>query len=170
MTAKRRRLLLAIGLVFALVLSYWSATRTGETISAVVSEVVSASPGSAPEPQAETLQMVQLKLRQGGETALVSKELFVQKSWYVPPPPPPPEPPPKPTAPPLPFQYMGRLENADGAGKPIVYLSRGNDTFAVSAGDKFDSVYLLEKIEPGYLLIEYLPLGIKQRLAVGVFE
>lgn len=169
MSAKLRRWILAVGLVIALVLSYWSSMRTIAEV-VVANEVMATKADVSRNQESEKLPLAQLGQRQRSDSAVSAKELFVQKSWYVPPPPPPPEPPPKPTAPPLPYQYMGRLENADGAGKPIVYLSRGNETFAVSPGDKFDSVYLLEKIEPGYLLIEYVPLGIKQRLAVGVFE
>ena len=89
---------------------------------------------------------------------------FRPKSWYVAPPPPPPEPPPKPTAPPLPFQYMGLFEDQ---GKVVVYLTRGNESFAISAGDKFAGAYQLEKIERGILIISYLPLSIRQTLSIG---
>jgi hypothetical protein len=90
---------------------------------------------------------------------------FGAKSWYVPPPPPPPEPLPKPTAPPLPFTYVGKLQEDDGHW--VIYLVKGDQSYAVSKGETFDSVYRLEGIENGNLVIQYLPLSIKQILAIG---
>ena len=92
---------------------------------------------------------------------------FRPKSWYVAPPPPPPEPPPKPTAPPLPFQYMGMYEDR---GKATVYLARGNESFSVTAGERFADSYQLEKIDRGMLVINYLPLSIRQTLNIGIAE
>lgn len=94
---------------------------------------------------------------------------FRSKSWYEPPPPPPPEPPPKPTAPPLPFQYVGKFEDA-GGGKVVIYLAKGSESFAVSPGDKFDGVYRFEAIERGRMVLVYLPLSIKQHLPIGAPE
>jgi len=90
---------------------------------------------------------------------------FQAKSWYVPPPPPPPAPPPKPTAPPMPFQYMGKLEKA--GSEFVVYLAKGNLSFAVTVGEKFDNDYRLEAVENGALVIMYLPLSLKQTLPMG---
>lgn len=91
---------------------------------------------------------------------------FRTKSWYVAPPPPPPEPPPKPTAPPLPFQFVGKTEEP-GSGKPAVYLSAGSEFYTVAIGDKFAANYKLERIEHGALVIRYLPLSIIQTLSIG---
>lgn len=95
---------------------------------------------------------------------------FRAKSWYVAPPAPPPPPPPKPTAPPMPFKYMGALEDTAQGGKTVVYLARGNDSFQVAVGDKFADSYQLEKIERGQLVIRYLPLSILQTLSTGWTE
>lgn len=91
---------------------------------------------------------------------------FRTKSWFVPPPPPPPEPPPKPTAPPLPFQFVGKTEEV-GSGNPLLYLANGNEFYTVRVGDKFAGSYQLERIEPGALVIRYLPLSIIQTLPIG---
>lgn len=93
---------------------------------------------------------------------------FRAKSWFVPPPPPPPEPPPKPSAPPLPFQYVGKAEEV--GGKPAFYFANGSEFYTVSVGDKFATNYQLERAEPGTLSIRYLPLSILQTLSIGYSE
>jgi hypothetical protein len=98
---------------------------------------------------------------------------FRSKSWYVAPPAPPKQatlPPPKPTAPPMPFKYMGALEDTAQGGKTQVYLARGNDSFQVVVGEKFADDYQLEKIERGQIVIRYLPMAILQTLSTGWTE
>jgi len=90
---------------------------------------------------------------------------FEVKSWYVPPPPPPPAPPPEPQAPELPFKYMGKLE--EGGGRVMYYLAKGNEFFVVAKGETFDQNYRFLGVKNGKLEILYLPLSIKQTLAVG---
>lgn len=92
---------------------------------------------------------------------------FGTKSWYVAPPPSPPlpAPPPTPTAPPLPFTYVGKLQ--EEGGRWIIYLAKGEQSYAVSKGETFDSDYRLEGIENGNLTIQYLPLSTKQILPIG---
>jgi hypothetical protein len=96
---------------------------------------------------------------------------FDAKTWYVPPPPPPsvaaiqPEEPPKPTAPPLPFSYVGRME--EGSGRVVVYLAQGGRALTVGAGDNIDGQYRLEGIEDAAIRFTYLPLGIKQTLPIA---
>lgn len=93
---------------------------------------------------------------------------FRVKTWFVAPPPPPPAPPPKPTAPPLPFKYMGSFEEPS-SGKLITYLAKGDESFSVSPGDKFDeNKYQFDGIEKGRVVITYLPLSIKQNLTLDV--
>jgi hypothetical protein len=98
------------------------------------------------------------------DVALSESDPFRSKSWYVPPPPPPPPPPEKPHAPPMPFRYMGMYEDQ---GKVTVYLTRGDESFAVSQGEKFADSYRLDKVERGILIISYLPLSVVQTLPIG---
>jgi hypothetical protein len=94
-------------------------------------------------------------------------ELFAVKSWYVTPPPPPPQAqaaPIKPSAPPLPFAFMGKMAEAD---RLTVFLVKGERVYLASEGDVIDGTYKLEKIEPGKLTLLYLPLKTVQTLAVG---
>lgn len=52
----------------------------------------------------------------------------------------------------------------------LVYLARGNESFAVKPGEKFAGVYQFEGIEKGNVVILYLPLSVKQRLSIGMIE
>jgi hypothetical protein len=95
-------------------------------------------------------------------------DAFASKTWYVPPPPPPPvklEPPPKPTAPPLPFSFMGRYD--DYEGPPVIMLVRGDRLYTVSEGDSIDGTYRVERVENGQVELTYLPLQERQMLQIG---
>jgi hypothetical protein len=95
--------------------------------------------------------------------------LFAQHSWYVRPPPPPPAappPPPEPTAPPLPYAFVGSF--APQGDKPVYFLARGDRVIDAHVGDRLDGVYQLESAAGGQLEFLYLPLNIRQRLAAGV--
>ena len=117
----------------------------------------------------DTLMLDTLQAR---SMAQVDKEdMFKSKSWYIPPPPPPkpryvaPPPPPPPTAPPLPYKFTGSFQ-APGQ-KLVVYLSRGDKLYSVSAGDILEGTYKIESINAGQLVILYLPLNISQNLRIG---
>lgn len=94
-----------------------------------------------------------------------STDLFGAKSWYVPPPPPPPEPPPPPVAPPLPFTFLGKIQ--EPAGKLTIFLAGANRVYLVSQGETIDDTYHVDGIEDGKLALTYLPLQIKQYLDLG---
>lgn len=66
----------------------------------------------------------------------------------------------KPVAPPLPFQYFGRLtEN----GKTEVFVMRGEELLAIAAGQKIGD-YRVEQIADASISFTYLPLKMKQTL------
>jgi hypothetical protein len=98
--------------------------------------------------------------------------LFAQHSWYVPPPPGPPPPPaqppppPDPTAPPFPYTFVGSF--APQGDLPVFFLSRGDRVIDARVGDRLDGVYQFESASGGQLVFVYLPLNIRQSLAVGV--
>jgi len=96
--------------------------------------------------------------------------LFSPQSWYVAPPPPPPAPvvyqaPPAPTAPPLPFAFMGSYRTQEGGA--VYYLTAGDRVYDVKVGDKLDNTYSVDGVKSGQLLLTYMPLKIQQSLAVG---
>lgn len=97
-----------------------------------------------------------------------SGDAFGAKSWVVAPPPPPPPPPPviePPRAPPLPFRFMGQVD--EGNGQRIYFLTRGTEMISASVGENIDSTYLLERADGGSLRFVYLPLREAQILQIG---
>jgi hypothetical protein len=97
-----------------------------------------------------------------------SGDAFGAKSWVVAPPPPPPPPPPvieAPKAPPLPFRFMGQLD--EGNGQRIYFLARGTEMISASVGENIDNTYLLERADGGSLRFVYLPLREAQILQTG---
>jgi hypothetical protein len=97
-----------------------------------------------------------------------AQELFEARSWYVPPPPPPPAPPappPEPVAPPLPFRFVGRLD--DGGGAVTYFVNNGASLLALKAGDMVDGVYRLDSADGRYMHFIYLPLKTRQSLSIG---
>ena len=108
-----------------------------------------------------------------GAGSFKSKDgVFGGQNWNPPPPPPTaaelkPPPPPPPTAPPLPFQYLGK---AAAEGQWEVYLGRGEQTFVVKKGMQIDGMYRVDTIAPPTLTITYLPMNQVQQLNIGVIE
>jgi hypothetical protein len=88
-------------------------------------------------------------------------DLFAIRSWQ--PPPPPPAPPPKPTAPPLPFQYAGKLIEEQGIR---VFLTQGNTITLVKQGDQLGN-YDVERVTPSSVVLIYRPLRETQTLNFG---
>jgi hypothetical protein len=104
--------------------------------------------------------------------ATAAGSLFAAHSWYVAPPPPPPAPqsaaslvPAKPTAPPLPYQFMGSYTPEGEA--PVVFLMRGDVVYDVHVGDTLENTYSVDKLEGGQLYLTYKPLNIQQQLLAG---
>ncbi|AOE87544.1 secretion system X translation initiation factor [Pseudomonas sp. TCU-HL1] len=104
------------------------------------------------------------------EAAVPAADLFASQSWYVAPPPPPamaaapPPPPVRPTAPPLPFTFIGKLDDRQ---QLQVFLLRGEQVLVVREGDLIDKTYKVKRIDPERMTLVYLPLDIAQTLAVG---
>jgi hypothetical protein len=103
-----------------------------------------------------------------------SGSLFATHSWYTPPPPPPPPPPvaavapAAPTAPPLPYQFIGSYK-PDGQA-PVFFLTSGDRVYDVHVGDTLDNNYSVDSFDKGQLVLTYKPLNIKQQLLAGVTQ
>ena len=92
--------------------------------------------------------------------------LFAEHTWVVPVKKPPPAPV-VPTAPPNPFKYLGKQQS----GSEIkVFLSEGERTWVVQEQSALGSQYKVESIRPPRLTLVYLPLNIRQDIAIGNFE
>jgi hypothetical protein len=123
---------------------------------------------AAAVPMAQSL--LQVAHRVADQTAAGS--LFAAHSWYVPPPPPPPAPvvtapmaPPKPTAPPLPFTFMGSY-TPNGAAA-VFFLTNGDKVYDVHLGDTIDNTYTVDEFKNGQLVFTYKPLNQQQQLITG---
>jgi hypothetical protein len=74
---------------------------------------------------------------------------------------------PVPTAPPLPFKFLGKQK----IGNEIkVFLAEGDKTLVVAESTKIGSQYVVESISPPKMTLVYLPLNTKQDIAIGVFN
>ena len=138
--------------------------------SAARAHAAGAAPGAAaPLPLARTLERLAHRVVEGSGAGA----LFATHSWYVAPPPPPPPPPPSaaslappvPTAPPLPYQYIGSY-TPEGQ-KPVLFLSKGDRVFDVHVGDTLEDTYSVDGFNKSQILLTYKPLNIQQQLIVG---
>ena len=128
-----------------------------------------ARPAVAERPSGQR-SLLELERLQTARAQPPGAELFAVKSWFVPPPPPAPPAPPqaapaplKPSAPPLPFVYMGRMTEED---RVSVFLVRDERAYIMAEGDVIEGTYKLEKIEPRQVTLRYLPLDMAQTLAL----
>jgi len=115
--------------------------------------------------KAEPLAAIPLKKIERTKSSPTTAELFKPKSWYVAPPPPPPAPPPPPTAPPLPFEFLGKVENPDGTF--TIFLSGHDRVYLIKGGETIDGMYHVDGIKDGQLVLTYLPLQIQQFMTLG---
>ncbi|TCW77981.1 hypothetical protein C5O80_32930 [Burkholderia sp. SRS-46] len=93
---------------------------------------------------------------------------FTASSWL---PPPPVDVPPlpaaraaPPTAPPVPFTYVGELDAK--ADKPRVFLSNGDQLLIVSPGDVIDGQYRIDSVSASNVVLTYLPLNQMQVVSI----
>lgn len=95
------------------------------------------------------------------------KDIFAAPVFKRPAPPPPAEQIAAPTAPPLPFTYMGRiLDN----GVETVFLATPQNNYMVHSGDVVNNQYRIDSIDNGQMIFTYLPLTITQTLAIGEIQ
>lgn len=168
---KRARLLwwLSISGVALVALDYYAGTERDEGRINRSTHAAAATP-PVQQPPAHAALLRELEALKGARAQPPAAELFAAKSWYVAPPQPPPPPPPPPpapvipSAPPLPFAFMGRMVEAE---RLTVFLVKGERVYLAAEGDVIDDIYKLEKIESGQLTLIYLPLNAVQTLAVG---
>lgn len=99
------------------------------------------------------------------------KDVFLPRSW-LPPLPPPPAPPPPPTppppvipvAPPVPFVFVGALDEKGGVSR--VFLSKGDQLLIAKVNDVLESSYRIDQITDSAVTLTYLPLNQKQIMSI----
>lgn len=69
-----------------------------------------------------------------------------------------------PSAPPMPFQFIGRLDDRSDLQ---VFLQNGEKIYVVRKGDVIDETWRIEGISDVELSFVYLPLHVSQTLSVG---
>lgn len=69
-----------------------------------------------------------------------------------------------PTAPALPFQFIGRMGERDDLQ---IFLQSGEKLYVVRQGDVIDDTYRLDRVSTSELSLVYLPLHQSQTLSVG---
>ena len=73
--------------------------------------------------------------------------------------------PPKPQAPPLPFRFLGKINEPE---KELIFLlTRGERVLSVNVGQVINGTYLVEKYAAGRLYFIYKPLKVRQSILVG---
>ena len=104
-----------------------------------------------------------------------SSGLFESRSWYAPPPVAAvpvvetvsTQPPPQPTAPPLPFTFIGRM--LDG-NEVTLFISNGGNQYTVKTHDVVDETYRVEKIAESEAVLTHLPTGTEQTLTFNTTQ
>jgi hypothetical protein len=91
------------------------------------------------------------------------RDPFAQRSFSTAQPPAAAAAPAAPTVPALPFRYLGK---AIEDGKLSVFLSRGEQSYSVRAGDKLDSEYRVAKVTESSVTFVYLPMKKTQVLDI----
>lgn len=98
------------------------------------------------------------------DAPVADRDPFSVRSWNPPPAPAAASAPVEPTAPPLPYAYIGKKQEGESWE---VYLTRGDLTFVAREGEVLERDYRVEKIQPPSLTLVYLPLGEAQSLSIG---
>lgn len=161
--ARKIALFAALGVTLIAVFVVGNDEQTSEPIERSAKPIVQPGKTPAQEPAIE-LRSDRL-IREAADWDVV--DIFAARSWYVPPPPPPPAKPPPPSAPPMPFSYIGKLEEA---GATTVFLTRQGTNYSVKQGDQIDGTYRVEQISPQAIVLTYIPLNIRQTLPIGAIN
>jgi hypothetical protein len=169
---RSRWLLYAVAAVLTLIAVRWAGgdERTATDAQPPARAERSERPARADGAAAETAPDVNIEKLPRRAHEAPGGDLFKPNSWQAiaqeearkqaPPPPPPP----KPTAPPLPFKYLGKLVEDE---RTLVFLVRDDRNFIVRAGDTIEGTYRVDEIAEQSMTFTFLPLKERQVLALG---
>jgi hypothetical protein len=114
----------------------------------------------APQAAARADDGIDLDKLRRGEASLPQNDPFAGMKGMEKQAAPSPQTPAKPVAPPLPFQYFGRLTEK---GKTEVFVMRGEELLSIAAGQKLGE-YRVEAVSDSSISFTYLPLKMNQTL------
>lgn len=171
-TSIQRKRLLMFGLATSVAVSAWTYWRQKQpdVLEASVSAPVPKNASTNGSVGFDMVAAMGLKPVRQFSLADAGNDPFAAKNWVRTPPPPPPPPPPvvrMPEAPTLPFRYVGRQEQVGSPNTTVFYMSKGQDAYAVRAGELLGSDYRFDGYANGSLQFTYLPLATVQSLPIG---
>lgn len=143
-----------------------ASSRVAVEDSSVVAPASTAGPDSAPPRAHDALALHRgiLPVAQGeGAFGVRVWKAHSESSLHAPPTPPAVQI--VPSAPPLPFSFLGKLDVGDGRQR--FYVLKGDTQFTISPGDVFDGIYQFEGVNDGQLVILYKPLSVRQTLPIN---
>lgn len=154
-------------LALSLAATGWLSARENGAVE--VAEAVPshrAAPASKPDARmgpdaASDFQLERLRRREAGQGIT---DLFAAKTWQAPAPQLKPEPVAPPSAPPLPFVYLGKMAYE---GNLTVFVAKQDSNYAVREGDVLDATYKVDAIKGSVMTLTYLPLNMKQTMHIG---
>jgi hypothetical protein len=76
-------------------------------------------------------------------------------------------PPAAPSAPPLPFTYLGQFIDGD---KTEIFVARNGEHYSLEKGKTIEGQYKVDRITKTAVTFIYLPLGTRQKLAIPVLN
>lgn len=162
MAPRRRHLLLAGAL--ALTLAAVFLVPEDETPAPAQRPAKQAAPaGGAPSPSPPVGEVTRADLTRRPYAA-GDGDLFPAHSWAPPPPAPTAEAAAPAGPPPLPFAYIGKMEEKRGT---VVFLLQDERTLAVRSGDVIDGTWRVAAVTPLSLELVYLPSKQQQSLNLG---
>lgn len=162
-----RRLFLGIALAATLAAVVWvsqePAAGEAEPVAVAQAQSLRLPARREAEPEATNVQLERLSRKPAADP---TQNAFASRSWVKPPPPAPEAPAAPPGPPPLPFTYMGKLQEG-GGGNVTVYLQQGEQAYSVRQGDVIDNTWRVDSIGPAKITLTYLPMRIQQTLSLG---
>lgn len=181
-TPRQRKQFLGVALGLTLFATYQASQDEPVQEATTIAEPVKTTHDAATTMQPPVLPAIALSRLERERPYSTPGKLFYSQSWFVTPPPPrfvapaitytPPAPimtqtpiQSAPSAPPLPFSYMGKVRYGDQQWR--FFLVTGTTMHTVREGDVVLGNYKIEGLVNGRLEITYLPLNIKQSLTIG---
>ncbi|MGA7178762.1 MAG: hypothetical protein WBX11_04130 [Thiobacillaceae bacterium] len=159
----RWRKLSLYGALAATLAAVWWSLRLPQDEEAMVENIERAKPVAHSK---KTSPSVAKDQKNRPRLSAARLDAFAARDWT---PPPPPKlaalPPPPPMAPPLPYRYLGKLQDQ---GHLIVFLdSNSLRPILVKGGEVLDGQWRVEEITPRLMRFTYLPLAQTATLSIG---